>query len=139
MDENGIRGKEFLRQYLDCENRILSRQRRIAHLKEQAVSLSQTLRERVQSSGTLQRQAEIMDLYMDMQAELVEEVRRFRQVQGAVRSAVEAVTDSRERDVLERYYIEGMTLEQTAEDLGYCRMQVNRIHKQAVAHIASVT
>lgn len=130
--------KEFLRQYGDCERRIQSRQRRIERLKEQAKSITQTLSERVQSSGGGDSQARIIETYVDMQRELEQEVQHFRELQSQVYSAIEALEDSRQKDVLERYYLEGMTFEQVAVDLHYSYMQICRIHGRALVAIQDV-
>lgn len=130
--------KEFLRQYGDCEKRIRSKERKIKNLKEQADSITQTLSERVQSSGSGDRQAQVVEAYIDMQRELAEEVLRFRAIQRQVCDTINALEDNRQIDVLERYYIEGMTFEQTAVDLHYSFRQVLRHHGVALVRIKDV-
>lgn len=130
--------KEFLRQYGDCEKRIQSRLRRIQRLKEQADDISVTLSERVQSSGSGDSQAKIIDTYIDMENELKEEVLRLKKVQADVKAAINALNDSRQKNVLERYYLEGMTFEETAVSMHYSYMQICRIHGQALLNLNDV-
>lgn len=58
----------------------------------------------------------LIDRYVDEKAEVVK--------------AIEQLPE-REYGVLHRYYLRSMTLEQVAEDIGYCTTQVWRIKKSA--------
>ena len=59
----------------------------------------------------------LIDKYVDDKAEIV--------------NAIEQLPD-REFGVLHRYYIRRMTLEQAAEDMGYCTMQIWRIKENGL-------
>lgn len=59
----------------------------------------------------------LIDKYVDDKAEIVK--------------AIEQLPD-REYGVIHRYYIRRMTLEQAAEDMGYCTMQIWRIKENGL-------
>ena len=50
----------------------------------------------------------------------------------AIESEISGLTDSRERTILRLYYIEGLTWEQTSQQVGYSLQQTHRIHARAL-------
>lgn len=141
--------KEFLRQYGDCEKRIQSRLRRIQRLKEQADDISVTLSERVQSSGSGDSQAKIIDTYIDMENELKEEVLHLKKIQQQIKTAINSLSDSKLKIVLETIYLDDTSEECkkrgvdkwdiASERTHYCRRQIFRVHGKALIAIKDVT
>lgn len=58
----------------------------------------------------------LIDRYVDEKAEVIKAIEKL---------------PEREYGVLHRYYLRNMTLEQVAEDIGYCTTQIWRIKKSA--------
>ncbi len=65
----------------------------------------------------------LIDKYVDHKKEVIK--------------VIEQLPD-KEYGVLHRYYIRYMTLEQIAEDMGYCERQISRIKKKALKNLENV-
>lgn len=66
---------------------------------------------------------DLIDRYVDYKQEVVKTLEKL---------------PDKEYGVLHRYYIRNMTLEQIAEDMGYCERQISRIKKDALQYMEDV-
>ena len=73
------------------------------------------------------RHLELLDLYKEKLKRLDEELL-------AIEEAIDGLS-SRERDVLRRYYIDGLTWEEVCVEVGYSWRQTHRIHAQALERL----
>lgn len=73
------------------------------------------------------RHLELLDLYKEKLKRLDEELL-------AIEEAIDGLA-SRERDVLRRYYIDGLTWEEVCVEVGYSWRQTHRIHAQALERL----
>lgn len=65
----------------------------------------------------------LIDKYVDYKQEVVKALEKL---------------SANEYGVLHRYYVRYMTLEQIAEDMGYCERQISRIKKKALKNLEDV-
>ncbi len=70
--------------------------------------------------------------YAQYSAALDERIAELFDLQSEVTRTIARVQDSRYRELLLGYYVEGMTWEQVACQMDYCYMQVCRLHGQAL-------
>lgn len=90
------------------------------------------------NTGTVSRKVEntVVSLIM-LEAELNRIIDQYIACKQEVLTALEKLPE-KEYGVLHRYYIRYMTLEQIADDMGYCRQQIWRLKKKALRNLESV-
>lgn len=76
--------------------------------------------------------------YAQYSAALDERISELFDLQNEVTRTIARVQDSRYRELLLGYYVEGLTWEQVACHMDYCYMQVCRLHGQALEAIRNI-
>lgn len=90
------------------------------------------------NTGKVSRKVEDMVIKLvDLYAETDKLIDQYVDHRNAVLNALEKLPP-REYGVLHRYYIQSMTWEQVADDMGYCKQQVWRIKKNALKNLENV-
>lgn len=69
---------------------------------------------------------------VDLEKETEKLISQYAQTQKEITGILEKLP-SREYGVLHRYYIRGMTLDEIADDMGYCSRQIQRIKRKGLA------
>ena len=90
------------------------------------------------NTGTVSQRMQnaVIKLIM-LEKELNELIKQYLDHKQQVVDALERLP-AKEYGVLHRYYIRYMTLEQIAEDMGYCRQQIWRIKKEGLKILENV-
>lgn len=90
------------------------------------------------NTGTVsQKMQNAVDSLVDLEVEINKLIDQYVDYKHGVIKVLEKLPHN-EYGVLHRYYIRGMTLEQVAEDMGYCTRQVMRIKKKALKNLEDV-
>lgn len=72
---------------------------------------------------------------VEIDAELEKQICKRVELRLAISSAIHSVPSEKMRYLLERRYIDGMTWERIAVDMGYSCMQIWRMHGEALSQI----
>jgi hypothetical protein len=127
--------KEFMWQYLDAQREINAKLDKIRRLREQACKVTQALNpDKVQSSQD-NRIERVMAQIADMSVEIEQDVKLLRDKQKAVTEAIREVTDSKQRIVLYRRYINGEKWEEIAVNMHLDYRWILRVHGKALEHL----
>ncbi len=130
--------KQYLRQYIDCDDRIKSKIRHIKRLEERVTGASFSFGGKVNTSLNNDSVARIIESYVDMQKELECDVIKLKETQKKVISIINSIENNIQKSVLERYYIENLTFEQVAVDINYSYRQICRIHGMALQEVTKI-
>ena len=78
------------------------------------------------------------DALKDFEAQLAGLIERLLTVKGAILNAISFLPNTKERDVLACYFVEGLTLEETAKKTYYSYKQTRRIKTAAMQHLVEL-
>lgn len=129
--------KEFLQQYRNADHDINAKLDQIHKLRELATKTTQALSERVQTSAE-NKTEKIVSKIVDMENEVDAEIDNLQAIKHKIMAVIKQVSDTKQRMVLERRYINGETWEQIADNLNYSYMQICRIHGRALQKAENV-
>ena len=127
------------KEYLLRVRRAKKEVQRYQALKQQACDLACSATaptDKLMVSGG--KGGDIFACYAQYSATLNERISELFDLQNEVTRAIARVSDSRYRELLLGYYVEGMTWEQVACQMDYCYMQVCRLHGQALEAIKNI-
>lgn len=131
--------KEYLKQYLDIEKSIRQKQAEIRHYESVAVSVAQTCSGvGGNPNGASDKVGQTVAIVLDLKNDIVAEVKRLADKQREIESNIEKINDSRLEIVLKYKYINGATFEQIADQMGYSRMHICRLHGKALKKLQNV-
>lgn len=85
-----------------------------------------------ESSGRIATAAEHL---VEIDTEIEKQICKRVELRLAIASAIHSVPSEKMRYLLERRYIDGMTWERIAVDMGYSCMQIWRMHGEALSQI----
>lgn len=124
--------KQYLGQYLTLEaqiNRMIAERDGWMAL---AVSVSPVLSDMPHLGGVSDRVLDAVQHIADIDAELDREIDRKVNLRREIESCIIGIPDDKLRDVLRNIYIDGKTIEETAEHIGYSARHTRRLHAFAV-------
>lgn len=124
--------KQYLGQYLTLEaqiNRMIAERDGWMAL---AVSVSPVLSDMPHLGGVSDRVLDAVQHVADIDAELDREIDRKVNLRREIESCIIGIPDDKLRDVLRNIYIDGKTIEETAERIGYSARHTRRLHALAV-------
>jgi len=124
--------KQFLQEVRRMDRRIDARQERLDRIRER---LEAGRRSSVTGMprGGRSDWADTADRLIDLERRVNGAIREMCRMKRLAAEAIGRIEDSRLRDVLEYYYIDGMTWEQVAEAMGYSDPRfVFRLHGRAL-------
>ena len=127
--------KEFLRQARDVDRRVDEAQERVERLRArlEAGRMSQITGMPRGGSGDWTQTA---DRLIELEQAVNARTRELVRWKLAAMSAIDAVAEIRLREVLELYYIDGLTWEQVAERIGLCDVRwVYELHGRALEKV----
>lgn len=127
------------KEYLLSVRRAKREVQRYQALKQQARDLACSVTaptDKIAVSGG--KGSDIFACYAQYSAVLDERISELFDLQNEVTRTIARVSDSRYRELLLGYYVEGMTWEQVACQMDYCYMQVCRLHGQALEAIRNI-
>lgn len=130
-----MKAKEFLSRYSSCERRIEVKEEKIRELKDRAVSISISFREKVQTNKQIHGTEKIISLYMDMQTKLEEEILELSKIATQIAKVVEKIDDDDQKEILERRYINRQGFPKISEEMYISERQIFRIHGKALEKV----
>ena len=124
--------KQYLGQYLMLEaqiNRMIAESDGWMAL---AVSVSPVLSDMPHLGGVSDRVLDAVQHIADIDAELDREIDRKVNLRREIESCIIGIPDDKLRDVLRNIYIDGKSIEETADRIGYSARHTRRLHALAV-------
>lgn len=68
--------------------------------------------------------------------ELAQEICELALAKRKIERDIRGIEDEKQRLILEKYYIDGMTFEQIAEDMSFSERQIRRLHLKAICKMS---
>ncbi len=133
-----MKGKEFLSRYVNIERRVKSKLEKAEEFKQRAVSLAREAGVKVQTSKQINGTQKIITEYMDMESEIVEEVKKLKLVLRNIQMAISRLQNEAEKEILEKKYINGDSFPQISQKMNMCERQIIRIHGKALEKIEKI-
>ncbi len=127
--------KEYLSRYRWQNDRINAKLEQAAELRRKAQTVSGGSSGGTHSTQPYDRIGEITAKLVDLEREINEDIDRSVDVQREILAAISTVGDERLRTLLELKYINCLTLEEIAVRMGYCYMQICRLHGKALSAV----
>ena len=125
--------KDYLRQIFRLEKVIENKLSEVYRIKMLSCSISiSTDTERVQTSGDKDRLSATVAKIVDLEKETDNLVDELIDTRKRIIEQIESIEDTYMYRVLAARYIEDKKLTDIAEEFGYSRMQINRIHGKAL-------
>lgn len=129
-----MNAKEFLRQVKKLDKLIENKLIEIRQWKEIANNTAGDMSgERVQSTHNPHRIADAIGRYIDLEAEIREDIARLITAKKEVLAVIEQL-EATEYDILHKIYVQHLTLYDVADAYGMSYSWVTTIHGQAVKH-----
>lgn len=123
--------KQFLQEARRMDRRIDARQERLDRIRERLQAGRMSALTGMPRGGRSDW-AETADRLIDLERRVNATIREMCRWKRRAQEAIDAIDDARLRDVLEYYYIDGMTWEQVAEAMGYELRNVYYLHGRAL-------
>lgn len=127
--------KEYLSRYRWQNDRINAKLGQVTELRRKAQTVSGGSSGGTHSSTPYDRIGEITAKLVDLEREINEDIDHSVDVQREILAAISTVEDERLRTLLELKYINCLTLEEIAVRMGYCYMQICRLHGKALSAV----
>lgn len=127
--------KEYLSQYKDLNDSINAKLEQVGELRRKAQTVGSGSSDGTHSSTPRDRIGEITARIVDLEREINEDIDRSVDLQREIRAAIATVPEVRLRTLLELRYINCLTLENIAVRMGYCYMQICRLHGKALTAV----
>lgn len=127
--------KEYLSRYVNCERRIESKLEKITELKDKAISISVNFGEKVQTSKQANGREKIISMYMDMQNDIQNEIKKLRAILKNISDVISSLDNEDQKEILERRYINNQGFPDIAEEMHISLRQIFRIHGKALEKI----
>lgn len=127
--------KEYLSQYKDLNDSINAKLEQVGELRRKAQTVSSGSSDGARSSTPRDRIGEITARIVDLEREINEDIGCSIDLQREIRAAIATVPEVRLRTLLELKYINCLTLEEIAVRMGYCYMQICRLHGKALTAV----
>lgn len=131
--------KEYLQQYKQLDEQILSRCEELERLKSLAVKITPTYSDMPKpkissSSGSLPAMVEKIIM---LEAELGSLIDNYVELRKEIEQVISSVDDIKLRSLLKYKYIDGCTLDEIADKMHYSYKQICRLHGQALLKVMS--
>ena len=126
--------KEFLRRARSVDRRVDEAQERVDRLRArlEAGRMSSVTG---MPRGGAKDWTETADRLIELEQRVNARIRELVRWEHAAMDAIDRVDDARQREVLELYYIDGLTWGQVAERMGYEVRQIYRLHGLALLKV----
>lgn len=105
--------EEYLEQIEKIDSIIVNKREEINQWKAIASNTTAPIQERVQSSGSMQKMADAVNIYVDIEAEITEEIKKLVEKKREFAKIIEELPVD-EYKVLHKKYISGMELKEVA-------------------------
>lgn len=133
-----MKSKEYLLQIRKLDTMINNKQTEVDHWKAVAEGTGAwSDGERVQSSGNKQKMASAVDRYVDIQAEITDDIDKLIRLKREVIKTIEPLPE-KEYDVLHKFYVQGMTFEDIADFHERSYSWATSVHGRALANLQKI-
>lgn len=126
--------KEFLRSVRGIDRRIDETTERLDRIRARLESGRMSNLSGMPRGGTLDW-TETADRVIELERRVNGQVREMCKLKHAAMDAIDAVVEVQLREVLELYYLDGLTWDQVAERMGLDRRWVFRLHGKALLRV----
>ncbi len=132
--------KKYLLRIKELEQRIRNKHEEIELWKDIASSSTASAddSERVQSSGSKDKMANAVCRYLDMEAELLAEIEALAKARQDIIKTIEQLECTVEYDVLHKLYVQGLDIQNTADQLNMSYSWVTATHGKALLNIQRI-
>jgi len=126
----------FMQRVTNAQRRIVALEERAAQYRDMATRITSTLSSvSVRSQSPKGHVEENIAAFMDICREIEHEARRLRKYLLQANKVISRLTDAKEREVLELYYLNGYGFQDIAERLFIGERTARRIHVKALEHV----
>ena len=130
-----MRAKEYLRQLGTFDRAVHRRMKQLADMKADiAYTKGMTydaVRVQTSPSGSSQTLNQIEEI-ADLEASLMKDIARLHRLRYKITQEIEQLTDERYRDILIMRYIDGLSLQEIADKIGYSYDYTQHMHGYAL-------
>lgn len=131
-----MKAKDYLRQVKKLDKLIKNKQYEVMQWRSLATGTTVQLSERVQSSGSKQRMADTINVYVDIEAEIKADIERYIKLKAEIIKTIEQLPEQ-EYDLLHKVYIQQKTLYEALEgDKSYST--ITTLHGRALDHLQAI-
>lgn len=131
-----MKAKEYLKQLNKIDAVIKSKLEEIERWKGLAVSITvSTDGERVQSSGDPERMASAVSMYVDLEREVVAQLKTYEKKRQEILQTIEGLSSSDEYEVVYRHYVKGEDFQTIADALLKSYRWVTSVNGNALVNI----
>lgn len=129
-----MNAKEYLEQIETIDEIIISKSEEILHWKAIAQSTTAPIQERVQSSGSMQKMADAVNTYVDIEASLNEDIARYVKERCEIISLIEKLS-AKEYKVLHSRYVLMKSFKEIGADNKKDDSWATTVHGRALIHL----
>lgn len=127
--------KEFLQQYRLAEMEEQRLEHEIERWRSRAERMTAGYSKAPAGGGDGRSMEHTLERLGELAGELTHQRDKLIRLRREIGAAIDTVPDTRLRELLRLRYIEGMTWERVAVQMGYSYMQVCRLHGKALSQI----
>ncbi len=125
----------LLSRYLENKNRINNNLDEIQRLRSYMEKVTVTYKDAPGWDRKTSDQAVILTEIGKLSDHIKDDTARLQEENQKAQILIDKLDDSKERDVLQLIYINGLGMEEIGEKLGYSRSQIFRIQKRALKNL----
>ena len=126
----------FMQRVMSAQRRIVEMEERAAQYRDMAQRITASFQDvYVKGPSGRSRVEDNMSAFMDVCREIEREARRLRKYLLQANKVISRLTDAKEREVLELYYLSGYGFQDIAERMFINERTARRIHVKALEHV----
>jgi len=126
----------FMQRVMSAQRRIVEMEERAAQYRDMAQRITASFQDvYVKGPSGRSRVEDNMSAFMDVCREIEREARRLRKYLLQANKVISRLTDAKEREVLELYYLSGYGFQNIAERMFINERTVRRIHVKALENV----
>jgi len=126
---------EWLKSYRALDGKIESMTEQLQVWNARATKITATISQEPKAAGSGDQLQRCIDQICEIQTEIAQEMDKLRKRKQQIETAICGLNEKSYQDILWYRYIQGMTVEETADKVGYSQKQISRKHKIAVERL----
>ena len=132
--------KRYLQQIRLYDSRINAKLAERDRLKDMLTKITPTLRDDAVSggNGSQDRLSDAVAKIVDLEAEIDREVDAFLDARQTVSKTLDKIDDTNQFNILHQRYVQGKTLEQVADNMGYTYRWICSMHGRALQTVEKI-
>ena len=131
-----MRAKEYLRQLGRLDHAVRSRMKHLEILKADMTYIKgmsyDAVRVQTSPSGESQSLKQVEEI-ADLEAQIVRELAAYHRLRHKIVTEIEQLPDLRYQEILTMRYIDGMSLQEIADEMGYAYQTIRMLHGHALS------